>query len=80
MTTYTIKNIPTDLYNLLKRSAEINRRSINNEIIVCIEKALSNRQVDVESVLGRAREIREMTSEYKLTEDEITQVKIEGRP
>ena len=80
MTTYTIKNIPTDLYNLLKRSAEINRRSINNEIIVCIEKALSNRQVDVESVLGRAREIREMTSEYKLTEDEITQAKIEGRP
>lgn len=80
MTTFTVKNIPTDLYGLLKQSAEINRRSINSEIIVCIEKAVSSRRIDLETVLARAREIREMTNNYLLTEDEITQAKIEGRP
>ena len=79
MTTFTVKNIPIDLYGLLKQSAELNRRSINSEIIVCIEKAVSNRRIDVESVLTRAREIRELTQNYQLTEDEITQAKIEGR-
>ena len=32
--TFTIKNIPQNLYEKLKQSAEINRRSINSEIII----------------------------------------------
>ncbi len=80
MTTFTIKNIPTDLYGLLKQSAEANRRSINSEIIVCIEKAVSSRRVEIETILVKARELRGITQNYLLTEDEITQAKIEGRP
>jgi len=80
MTTFTVKNIPTDIYGLLKQSATINRRSINSEIIVCIEKAVSSHRVEVTMLLARAREIRRKTRNYLLAEDEITKAKLEGRP
>jgi len=79
MTTFTVKNIPTELYNRLKQSAELNRRSINSEIIVCIEKAVSSRRMDPEDLLARARVLREKTKGYRVTEDEISQAKNEGR-
>ena len=79
MTTFTVKNIPTELYNRLKQSAELNRRSINSEIIVCIEKAVSSRRMDTEDLLARARVLREKTKGYRVTEDEISQAKNEGR-
>jgi hypothetical protein len=50
MPTITVKNIPPDLYQRLKQSAEANRRSINSEVIVCIEKAVCSRKLQPESV------------------------------
>ena len=44
MATITVKNIPDELYERLKCVAEINRRSINSEIIVCIENAVVGRK------------------------------------
>lgn len=38
--TLTLKNIPDDIYERLKLSAEANRRSMNSEAIVCMETAL----------------------------------------
>ena len=40
MATMTIKNIPDELYEELKQRAAANRRSINNEVIVLIERAV----------------------------------------
>lgn len=79
MPTFTIKNIPPDIYALLKQSAEANRRSINSEIIVCIEKVVSSRRVDVTKLLTSARKIRRKTKDHLLSEDEITAAKLEGR-
>jgi len=39
-TTLTLKNIPDEVYDRLKHSAEMNRRSMNSEAIVCLEAAL----------------------------------------
>ncbi len=39
-TTITLKNIPHDLYELIKQNAAEHRRSINNEVISIIENAL----------------------------------------
>jgi plasmid stability protein len=79
MATITVKNIPDDLYELLKRSAKANRRSINSEIIVCIESAVRSQEIDPVKALSRARMLRERTAEYVITDDEFTQAKRTGR-
>ncbi|MCQ8103334.1 Arc family DNA-binding protein, partial [Methylomonas sp. SURF-2] len=40
MPALTIKNIPDSLYEQLKSAAELHRRSINSEVLVCLEKVL----------------------------------------
>lgn len=80
MATLTIKNIPDDLYEKLKFSAEANRRSINSEVIVLIERAFRSHKPDPEEIQERARRLREMTAHYYLTEEELDRAKNEGRP
>ena len=79
MPTITVKNIPADVYERLKQSAEANRRSINSEVIVCIERAVRSRRIRPEEMLARARKLREKTGDYLITDDEFTQAKIAGR-
>ena len=79
MTTYTIKNIPPNIYEKLKRSAELNRRSINSEIIFCIENTVQSQAVDSELVLRRARKLRSLTEDYPITDDELKMAKEDGR-
>jgi hypothetical protein len=79
MTTYTIKNIPPNIYEKLKRSAELNRRSINSEIIFCIENTVQSQAVDSELVLRRARKLRSLTQDYPITDDELKMAKEDGR-
>lgn len=80
MPSITIKNIPADLYERLKEAARTHRRSINSEVIVCIEKAVGTRKRDVEAILARAEALREKTAEYTITDDEINAAKRDGRP
>lgn len=80
MPTITIKNIPEDLYARLKARAAANRRSINSEVIVCIERAVSSRRIEPQAVLSRARELREMTAGYRIADDEFAEAKAAGRP
>ena len=39
-TSLTLKNIPDALYERLKAAAELHRRSLNSEAIVCLESVL----------------------------------------
>ena len=79
MSTITVKNIPSDLYEQLKQSAEANRRSINGEIIVCIEKTVGSSKINPEAFLARARKLREKTTGHPITDAEFTQAKAAGR-
>jgi plasmid stability protein len=79
MVTITLKNIPEDLYERLKHHAKANGRSINSEIILAIKMALLAEPVDVDAWLARARQIREMTSNYVATTEEIEKAINEGR-
>jgi hypothetical protein len=76
----SVKNIPDDLYERLKSVAEINRRSLNSEIIVCIEKAVATRRIDLEETLRDARQIREWTADYPIDDEQFSRAKTEGRP
>lgn len=79
VTTYTVKNIPPKIYEKLKKSAELNRRSINSEIIVCIEKVVHSQAVDSEIVLMKARKLRSLSQAVPITDDELTLAKLDGR-
>ncbi|MBL7164529.1 MAG: Arc family DNA-binding protein [Anaerolineales bacterium] len=79
MTTYTVKNIPANIYEKLKRSAELNRRSINSEIIFCIENTVQSQAIDSELVLKRARQLRRITNDIPITDDELKMAKEDGR-
>ena len=80
MATITVKNIPDDLYEQLKQTARANQRSINSEVIYAIRRAVSLAPIDVDTVLERARQTRELTADYVLMDEEITRMKNEGRP
>jgi len=80
MTTVTVKNIPGDVYELLKQSAEANRRSINSEIITCIERGVRGRKVNAENLLLRARQLRHKTRRHPITEAAFRAAKLAGRP
>ena len=80
MATVTVKNIPDELYERLKTAAEINRRSINSEIIVCIENAVASRRINPDEVLENARRLRRLTAGHSISDEEFNQAKAEGRP
>ena len=81
MASITIKNIDPELYGQLKKQAAEHRRSINNEVIVCLERSLVRYPtVDSDEVMRRAEIAREMTTGYKITNEEIDRMKREGRP
>ena len=79
MATVTVKNIPDDLYNRLKSVAEINRRSINSEIIMCIENTVLSRQINLEEVLEDARQLRRLTAGHPISDEKFNHLKAEGR-
>lgn len=79
MPTVTVKNIPADIYEKLKQSAEASHRSINSEIIACIEHTVRSQAIAPELVLAGARRLREMTASYVIGDDEFDQAKEDGR-
>ncbi len=78
MPTITVKNIPHDTYEKLKQSAKRSHRSINSEIIMCIEKAVRSRRIDLESITASARELRSRTASHPITDRQFTRAKNKG--
>ena len=78
-TTLTLKNIPDAVYDRLKLSAEMHRRSMNSEAIVCLEAALLPSRVDVTERLVRACALRMALPEGKFRARDIDEMKREGR-
>ncbi len=80
MATMTIKNIPDELYEELRQRAATNRRSINNEVIMLIERAFHSYRPTSDEIHKQAVVLREMTAHYHLSEEELNEWKNEGRP
>lgn len=79
MPTITVKNIPEDVYELFKEQAKRNRRSINNELIILMERAVTRYRIDPEKFIEEARAIRE-SIDFVITDEELEQAINEGRP
>lgn len=78
MTTITVKNIPDDIYEKLKAKANTNRRSINSEIINCIEKNVTSTRIDPEKFIAQIEQIPQSDAP-KLNNDMLQQFKESGR-
>ena len=78
-TTLTLKNIPDAVYDRLKLSAEMHRRSMNSEAIVCLAAALLPSRVDAAERLVRARALRMALPDGKFRARDIDAMKREGR-
>ena len=52
MATITVKDIPDDLYEELKRCAAAHHRSINREVIHCIEQSVHRHDPDAHGAHG----------------------------
>lgn len=79
-TTLTLKNIPDEVYERLKASAQANRRSLNSEAIVCLESVLMPGRVSPEARLARIRALRDRLPKARLKSRDIDALKREGRP
>ncbi len=79
MPTLTIKGLPDPIYERLKAQADAHRRSLNGEIIMCLERAVSATRFDPEAWLTEARAFRESLSVEPLTDRELRSARQAGR-
>lgn len=78
-TTLTLKNVPDEVYERLKASAEAHRRSLNSEAIVCLEAVLLPGRVDPGERIARAQALRAGLPKGKFKARDIDAMKREGR-
>ncbi|MEY3666613.1 MAG: hypothetical protein RL572_153 [Pseudomonadota bacterium] len=79
MASLTIKNIPDKLYDMLKQSATANHRSVNSELIHCLEKSLMPSALSAAQLAEAAEALRSRVAGPLLTEEEITLARKQGR-
>lgn len=80
MPALTIKNVPDDLYESLKQSAKRHRRSINKEVIFCLERSFISSKASPEALLGRVHRLQARFTGPKLTDRVLRQAREDGRP
>lgn len=78
-TSITLKNIPDHVYNSLRAAADAHHRSLNGEIIACLEQTLLPAKNNVHEHLAKARELRQTLAPYGFTADEIASAIKQGR-
>jgi len=79
MPTLTIKGLPPDLYVRLKTQAEAHRRSLNGEIIVCLERSVAAGPIRLDDWLETVDAFRRRVAIQPLTRRELHAAKIAGR-
>jgi plasmid stability protein len=78
-TNITLKNIPDNIYQSLKRSADANHRSINGEAIACLGKVLTPSGGVTPERLEEARRIREQLDPAHFSRRGIREATKRGR-
>jgi plasmid stability protein len=75
----TLKGIPEELYERLKARAAAHRRSLNSEVLVCLELSIGRQPIDPEQFLRRLDALHAQLHMPRLTDAELRQAKTEGR-
>jgi len=81
MPALTIRNIPDELYRRLEESARLNRRSLNSEAIVLLDRSLGRNRRNVEETVAALQRLHERLGGLPpLDDDFLTRAKGRGRP
>lgn len=80
MPTLTIKSLPDALYQDLKRRAAAHRRSLNSEVLVCLEQAVAAPPADPAATLARVDALRARLRVPPLTAAVLDEAGADGRP
>ncbi|MCF8262554.1 MAG: Arc family DNA-binding protein [Melioribacteraceae bacterium] len=78
MNSITVRNIPTPIHKKLKERSKIKRRSLNSEIIACLEEFLLPNQLEVDKILKKSEELR-TNQNFEISLDEIEETIRTGR-
>ena len=79
MSTMTIRNVPEELVEVLKKAAKRYRRSLNQQVLICLEEASFGKATPL-NVEEELRKIREMRAGLApMNAKEIDAAKREGR-
>lgn len=73
----SIKNVPEDIHEALKKQASQNHRSLNGEILKALENAIE-RQKDVDAQIERLRALRSK-QQFEISTEEIVAMIREDR-
>ncbi|HEX2638738.1 MAG TPA: hypothetical protein VHL81_16500 [Gemmatimonadales bacterium] len=80
MATLTLKNLPDDLYARLKERAAGNRRSLNAEAILCLERMLESQCAqNPDERLAELKAVRERVRGVYLTDSGLRSGRRNGR-
>jgi plasmid stability protein len=75
----TLKGVPDDLYQRLKLAAKAHHRSLNSEVIACLERQLAPHVLNADERLACARRLRAGVGSTELDPKEIAEAIREGR-
>jgi len=79
MANLTIKNVPEPVLRRLKARAATHRRSLNLEVIACLEALVQSAPVDTDALLAGIRQIRRTPARTRLTDRVLIGLKRSGR-
>jgi len=79
MTSLIINQIPDELYAMLKQSAHLHQRSVNSELIHCLESTLMPVPLSAPQLAEAAQTLRSRVTGPLLTEAEISQARSQRR-
>lgn len=80
MATLTLKNVPAELVAELKQRARENRRSLNQETLLRLERSLVARTRDVEQTIASLKRLHAKMADLPPIDDEaIDRAKTAGR-
>lgn len=74
----TLKNIPEPLLERLRAATDRSNRSLERQVIDCLERDMMPRRVDVEATLAHASRLQERGPELSLAA--FDKMKRQGRP
>ena len=80
MANLTVKNVPQVVVDRLKDQAVLHRRSLNLEVIACLEAAVQATPIDPDTLLAGIRGIRARPRGARLTDRLLARLKTAGRP